>query len=92
VTGAGAATTSSREPGPRPRRPPVAATAVAAAAVLLSLATCRVDGGEPEPTNAADARQVAIGEVRWYVDYDAAVAVAREEDKPLWVHFGENPG
>lgn len=35
---------------------------------------------------------VQIGEILWYVDYDEAVEVARTEDKPLWVHFGEDPG
>lgn len=35
---------------------------------------------------------VTIGEVQWYTDYDQAMAVAREQNKPLWLHFGENPG
>lgn len=38
------------------------------------------------------ADRVKIGGVSWYVDYEAAQAVAREQDKALWVHFGENPG
>jgi len=38
------------------------------------------------------AEQVLIGGVLWYVDYDAALEIARREDKALWVHFGENPG
>ena len=38
------------------------------------------------------AEQVTIGDIRWYVDYAAAVEIAREQDKALWVHFGENPG
>lgn len=53
---------------------------------------------EPRPVThddqmpLADATQVVIGDVSWYVDYDAAVAIARAADRPLWVHFGENPG
>jgi len=35
---------------------------------------------------------VRIGDVLWYVDYDAALEIARREDKALWVHFGEHPG
>ena len=33
-----------------------------------------------------------IGEIDWYVDYEAAQLIARAQDKALWVHFGENPG
>jgi len=49
----------------------------------------------PDASDASDApaaEQVLIGDVNWYVDYDAALAIAHEVDKPLWVHFGENPG
>lgn len=35
---------------------------------------------------------VRIGRIDWYVDYDAAMQVARDTAKPLWLHFGENPG
>ena len=60
---------------------------------LLSLA-CQVDTPDDRPDGAAaaNATQVPIGDVLWYVDYEAALAVARQEDKPLWVHFGEDPG
>lgn len=44
-----------------------------------------------EPSTS-DAERVRIGDIQWYVDYDAALAIAREQDKALWVHFGENPG
>jgi hypothetical protein len=44
------------------------------------------DSAEPVP------QQVTIGDINWFVDYDAALASAREQDKALWVHFGENPG
>jgi len=61
-----------------------------AAMLLLALPACRTAPVEEE-TSGGDGR-VTIGEVSWYVDYEAAVAVARAEQKPLWVHFGENPG
>jgi len=32
------------------------------------------------------------GGVEWYVDDDAARKIAQEENKPMWLHFGENPG
>lgn len=48
--------------------------------------------GEATAPAPPGAEQVRIGGVLWYVDYDAALAVAREQDKALWVHFGENPG
>lgn len=77
----------------------------AAAAIGLLTAACRMDSppdkgappdkgtppGESTPPAAA-AEQVQIGDVQWYVDYEAAVEIAREQDKALWVHFGENPG
>ncbi len=37
-------------------------------------------------------KRVKIGKIDWYVDYDAALAVAKKEKKLLWLHFGENPG
>ena len=58
----------------------------------LLVSACQAEPhGEPPPSSAA-ARQVSIGGIRWYVDYAAALEVARAEDKALWVHFGENPG
>ena len=56
----------------------------------LLAASCR--GGPEEAPKVGEAAQVTIGDVRWYVDYDAAVEVARQAEKALWVHFGENPG
>ena len=35
---------------------------------------------------------VRIGGIDWLVDYDRALAVARQQNKPVWLHFGENPG
>lgn len=57
-------------------------------ALVAGLAACRTDSAEHVPAAA----QVQIGDVRWYVDYEAALCVARAQDKALWVHFGENPG
>jgi hypothetical protein len=70
--------------------------------VILAVVACR---GEPEtvpPTEPVAAgsgevrsgrgEQVRIGAIDWYVDYAAALEVARERDRPLWVHFGEHPG
>ncbi len=59
------------------------------AALLLGLTACS--------TRAQDGRElpegmVRIGDVAWHADYDAAREVAVREGKPLWVHFGENPG
>jgi len=56
----------------------------------LGAAACRMD---PEASaSVSTAKRVTIGDVQWYVDYDAALAIAREQDKALWLHFGENPG
>jgi len=58
---------------------------------LLLLGACRA--AEDASTSPAEVpATVAIGDIEWYVDYDAAVEVARRRDVPLWVHFGENPG
>lgn len=35
---------------------------------------------------------VTIGKIEWRTDYDAALKEARQSKKPLWLHFGENPG
>ena len=64
--------------------------ALAVLLIGLLVTACR---SNPQPGDRrGSAEQVRIGDVLWYVDYDAAVEVARREDKPLWVHFGENPG
>ena len=46
----------------------------------------------PPPEHAGTRAQVLIGGILWYVDYESAVEVAKEQDKAMWVHFGENPG
>ena len=66
----------------------------AAIGLALALIGCRMDAPDsPTPPHAsAAAEQVVIGDISWYVDMDAARAVARSTGKALWVHFGENPG
>ena len=57
---------------------------------VLALLACRA---EPSPAGPLEASPtVQIGEITWHVDVDAALAVARAQDKALWMHFGENPG
>ena len=61
--------------------------------LLLVLVGCRMASDDPAESAAGEVPvTVPIGDVEWYVDYDAAVEVARRRDVPLWVHFGENPG
>jgi hypothetical protein len=61
--------------------------------VALLVSACQMDPRDDGNSVATEGpRRVSIGEVSWYVDYAAALAVAREEGKALWVHFGENPG
>ena len=40
----------------------------------------------------ADAQIVRIGSINWYVNYDQALAAAKQTGRPVWLHFGENPG
>lgn len=39
-----------------------------------------------------DDATVTIGGITWYTDYDHALKAARKANKPLFLHFGENPG
>jgi hypothetical protein len=49
--------------------------------------------GKPAGATREEARgNVRIGDVDWFDDYDAALAAAKAAGKPLFVHFGENPG
>ena len=52
---------------------------------ILLLVALLAATGWAEPT-------VKIGEVTWYTNYDEAMTIARKQNKPLWLHFGENPG
>lgn len=63
-------------------------------AALLALplaAACAAGPGDAESPGSAPATR-RIGDVLWYDDYDAALAVARRRGVALWVHFGEDPG
>lgn len=59
---------------------------------LALLLACRAGGPESPPEDPAAPDTVRIGGIDWYEDYDAALVVASRLEKPLWVHFGENPG
>lgn len=87
-------------PLPRARR-------TAALALTLLLAACSMDSADPPPAEPSPSDPPAsaapqgdapagptavIGAVTWQTDYPGAVALAVAADKPLWVHFGEDPG
>ncbi len=64
---------------------------IAGLAVVSASAPSRAD--DPPPRKAPKGpKQVKIGKITWYVSYDDAARVARKANKPLWLHFGENPG
>jgi hypothetical protein len=91
------ASTASRRPR-RIRARPETDRACPFLCVLLAIwlpAGCRSDPEPKAPPVARASENIAsaeIGRIRWYLDYDKALAIARETDKPLWVHFGEHPG
>lgn len=58
------------------------------ASIAVALLAAGVLAADPKP----EPKMVTIGKIKWHVDYDAALAAAKREGKPLWVHFGENPG
>jgi len=39
-----------------------------------------------------NAETVRIGSIDWFVNYDDALAYAKQARRPVWLHFGENPG
>ncbi|MEM9409737.1 MAG: hypothetical protein AAGA30_01405 [Planctomycetota bacterium] len=47
---------------------------------------------EPSKPDNQSEMTVKIGGIDWYQDYDQAMIVAKKENKPIWLHFGENPG
>ena len=47
---------------------------------------------KPESDQETKFEMVEIGKIKWYVQYDEALIVAERLNKPLWLHFGENPG
>ena len=75
---------------PSTHRP--ATVALVGVVLILIFTACHMNAPDDAPPAGDTAGQVTIGDVLWYADYDAAVEVARAEDKALWVHFGENPG
>ena len=46
----------------------------------------------PAPQPPTDAESVRIGSIHWYVNYEDAMAEAKRSGRPVWLHFGENPG
>lgn len=77
----------------RSRHSRVARWATALMALGMGATACRVETRTPGTSaSGSSPEKVTIGDVDWYVDYDAALGIAREQDKALWVHFGENPG
>lgn len=68
-------------------------TQVLAAVVAAALVACHA---QTPPSDVMPASQptsmVTIGGIEWHTDYDVAQADAVRRDKPLLLHFGENPG
>ncbi len=51
------------------------------------------DESKMEPNvSGLEVEKVTIGSIRWFVDYNTAMLEAKRENKPVWLHFGENPG
>ena len=47
----------------------------------------------PAPSSkSTNAETVRIGSIDWYVKYEDALAEAKRSSRPIWLHFGENPG
>ena len=82
---------------PRIPLPSLAALYAGTLAGTLAVGACHTDAAAPPasamPQGSTTVHELTpIGDVLWHTDYDAAVEVARAEGKPLWVHFGEDPG
>ncbi len=66
--------------------------------LIIVLLGCTSNNAQFSVANAevidddSDSKTVKIGGIDWYVDYDAALKVAKEKNLPVWLHFGENPG
>lgn len=74
---------------------------LAVGALLTSLALALSHGCAGPPasqsavgieTAAGNGETVRIGSIDWYVNYDEALAEAKRTQRPVWLHFGENPG
>ena len=68
------------------------AVLIVASASLVGCNMAQVADSNSGQADGAQGETVRIGEIDWYVDYDAAMKVAKESNKPIWLHFGENPG
>lgn len=55
---------------------------------LMLLSACQISADEATSTPTS----VRIGAIDWLTDFDEAARVSRANGKPLWMHFGENPG
>jgi len=51
-----------------------------------------VSSSNPPSQIPSDAETVRIGSIDWYVNYEDAMAEAKRSQRPVWLHFGENPG
>ena len=56
------------------------------------VAVAKASAGIESDEKATKPKLVKIGGINWYVDYDSALQVAKQKKKPMWLHFGENPG
>lgn len=54
--------------------------------------TMDTDSSEKKISRNASEKTVRIGAIDWYVKYEDAMAAAKESNRPIWLHFGENPG
>ncbi len=53
---------------------------------------CLGEAKELKPGSGNGPATVKIGKIDWHVNYDEAMKMAQQQNKPLWLHFGENPG
>jgi len=58
--------------------------------LLLAVSSGLACHATEEGSEADELRR--IGAVDWYLDYDRGRRAALELERPLWVHFGEDPG
>lgn len=56
---------------------------------LIGLTVAQAQKAVDKPVGKSKA---VIGKITWHTDYDAALALAKKENRPVWLHFGENPG
>jgi len=61
------------------------------ALIVLGVLTLGINTYAQERTNRND-QDVELGKVSWYRDYDAALELAKQKDKPVLILFQEVPG